>query len=132
MDMKQILREFTHFSTKKHASPKLIYLLGLVGLLMILAAGRLYFSDATSARAADRARAEGETVIERVSRTVRSFKRAIKDEQVQLLAARAMESPELHGELLSQLQGRFPQIKAVTVYRVDQVGSLDPLASVLC
>ena len=55
MDMKEKLQEIVQISGEKHASPKLVYLLGVLGICSVILAGWLYFSDSTASSAAERA-----------------------------------------------------------------------------
>ncbi|MEE4218525.1 MAG: phosphomannomutase/phosphoglucomutase [Xanthomonadales bacterium] len=119
------LQNVMRFSGKKYADPRLVYLLGLFGLLLVVAAGWLWFSDSTATRATERALEQGNRVLELVMEPVESLKSVLADEQVQTLALRAIDRPETTDELLAGLQERAAQVVAVTVYDTDEISRLD-------
>ncbi len=120
------LQNVMRFSGKKYANPKLVYLLGLFGLLLMIVAGWLWFSDSTASRATARALEQGNRVLDQVVEPIESFKAVLADEQVQALARHAIDKPETTAELFTDLQERAAQIVAVTVYAVDEISRLDP------
>lgn len=114
------------FSGKKNADPKLIYLLGLVGLALVIVAGWQYFSDSTSSQSVDQVYEEGNRAIGQVLEPVQSVKRVLGDEQVQELAARAVADPEKTNDLFAYVNGRLNQVVAVSVYGKEAAATLDP------
>ena len=119
------LQNVMRFSGQKYADPKLVYLLGLFGLLMVVVAGWLWFSDSTASRATERALEQGNRVLEQVMEPVGSFKSVLADERVGVLAESAINNPSTASELLAYIQQRAAQVVSVTVYSTEEISRLD-------
>ena len=127
MDMKEKLREIASFSKSKYTEPKLIYLLGLFGLVMILGAAWLSFSDSTASRAAERAKKEGEAVLGAVLEPVRSLKQVFEGSAAQELAVAAVDNPDSAGELLALVREQVPAVQSIVVYGTDDIAGVNPV-----
>ena len=128
MELKEKLQDAVKLSDKKHASPKLVYLLGLFGLALVVLGTWLYFSDTLSSRSAEKAAEQGNRALEVLREPVDSFKQVLADEQVQELALRSLEDPAAEAELSALVNGKIPQITSATVYGRDEIPGLDPVA----
>ena len=73
MELKEKLQDAVKLSDKKHASPKLVYLLGLFGLALVVLGTWLYFSDTLSSRSAEKAAEQGYRALEVLREPVDSF-----------------------------------------------------------
>ena len=125
MDLKKTLETVAHISTKKRADKRLILLLGLFGIAVIMAAVWLSITDRRDVGAQNVAEREGRQAVDGLVQPIQSLKRVMADDQVQALAARALEKPETSGDLSSYLKGRIPQIREVRVTAAD-VRDLNP------
>lgn len=125
MELKESLKDAVQFSSKKKVDRRLIFALGLFGVLIILAAGWVGYSDWRSSKAAAAAQAEGQAVVEQLNPPIQLLKRVMVDEQVQSLAVRALDNPETVGDLRSYVTGRVSQISDVLVFDKD-VSELQP------
>jgi hypothetical protein len=119
MDLKEALSPGRWLTGKKHVDPKLILALALVGAGLIVASGWLAFADWRTARQQAAAVAEGEAAVTQVLEPVQSIKRVLGDEQVQALAARAIDNPATTEDLFAYLNGRMSQVSAVRVFPAD-------------
>ena len=125
MDLKEQLEKVANISTKKRADPRLVILLGLFGIALIAVAIWLTITDRRDIGALNAAEREGRQAAERLIQPIQSIKRVMGDEQVQALAARALENPDTAGDLTSYLKGRVQQMREVRVFSTD-VSSLSP------
>jgi phosphomannomutase/phosphoglucomutase len=130
MDLKEQLAKIPYLSTRKHVDRRLIYALGLFGILVIALAVWLMLKDWRGADAAASAESESRQAIENLTQTVQTFKRVMADEQVQALAVRALNNPATKTDLLSYIKGRNNQVTAVHVFSADpaeiQIAELGP------
>lgn len=127
MELMEKLEEVTHISTKKRVNKWLIYLLGLFGILAIVLASWLSFSDWRYFSVAANARDEGRQAVSGLMQPILALKKVMTDEQVQALATRALENPEAVAELTSYFKGRINQVSDVRVFKPDLSG-LHPAA----
>jgi phosphomannomutase/phosphoglucomutase len=130
MDLKTKLEYITRLSVKKQADKRLVYSLGLFGVLIIVVTCWLTYSDWRSGQAASESAIEGRRAIEQLTQPIQSLKRVLTNEQVQNLAVRAVENPETLSDLFAYLNGRMSQISEVSVFSTDlsdvQVSDLGP------
>ena len=122
MELTERLKEATRISTKKRVDKRLIYVLGLFGILVPILAVWLAVSDQRSGGAVFAARDEGRQAVEGLMQPIQALKRVMGDEQVQALAVRALENPETANDLTSYLNGRIKQISSVSVFSTDLSG----------
>jgi phosphomannomutase/phosphoglucomutase len=122
MDLKEKLSSVHWLSGKKHVDPKLILALALVGAALIAASGWLAIADWRTARQQAAALAEGEAAVTQLLEPVQSIERVLGDEQVQALAARAIDNPATTEDLFAYLHGRMSQVTAVGVFPADLKG----------
>ena len=126
MDMKEKLLDYVKFSSDMRADPRLVYLLGILGIGAVLLAGWLYFSDSTASRAAERANQEIQQVLEQVLAPVQSIKNALNDAQVQRLAAAAINDDEKLSDLIAELKKNDPNFTAAMVLSTEDIASFNP------
>jgi phosphomannomutase len=122
MDLMEKLKESAHISTKKRVDKRLIYALGLFGILVPVLAVWLALGDLRSGGMVSEARNEGRQAVEDLMQPIQSLKRVMSDEQVQALAVRALENPETATDLSAYLNGRINQISDVRVFSTDLSG----------
>ncbi len=122
MDLMEKLKESAHISTKKRVDKRLIYALGLFGILVPVLAVWLAFSDMRSGGVVSRNVIEGQQAVEALMQPMQALKRVMADEQVQALAVRALEKPETASDLSAYLNGRINQISDVRVFSTDLSG----------
>jgi len=122
MDLKEKLSSVHWLSGKKYVDPKLILALALVGVALIAASAWLAIADWRTARQQAAALAEGEAAVTQLLEPVQSIQRVLGDEQVQALAARAIDNPATTEDLFAYLHGRMSQVTAVHVFPADLKG----------
>jgi len=122
MELMERLKSATHISTKKRVDKRLIYVLGLIGILIPALAVWLAVSDVRTGGAVSAARDEGRQAVEGLMQPIQALKRVLGDEQVQALAVRALENPDTASDLTSYLNGRIKQISSVSVFSTDLSG----------
>jgi phosphomannomutase len=127
MDLKDSVKSVATISTKKRVDRRLIYAIGLLGILMIVLTVWLGVSDWRKSSASSAAEAQGRQALKQLQQPIQSLKRALSDEQVQVLAVRAVENPETAGDLFAYLNGRIKQVQSVDVFPAE-AGRLDPKA----
>jgi phosphomannomutase len=125
MDLKLNLSPGGWISGKKHANPWLIWMLGLFGVVLVVAAVWLAVTDWRVSRQQAEAAAEEEYALTQLLEPVQSVKRLLTNEQVQSLALRALENPQTIDDLFAYVNGRMKQILEVRVYPQDLSG-IDP------
>jgi phosphomannomutase/phosphoglucomutase len=125
MDLKLNLSLSGLISGKKHVDRRLIWVLGLFGLALFVAALWLAVTDWRMARADAKARAEAEAAVAQLHEPVQSVKRVLTSEQAQSLAVRALENPDTLGDLFAYVNGRMNQIIEVRVYPAD-LSAIEP------
>ena len=101
MDLKEQLQQFTGGSSERHIDPKFSYLPGLLGLVLLVAAAWLYFSDANSQRATERAAAQGTVAAGLLMEPVQAFRAVLEDSQVQEQALEVLEGQASEEDLLA-------------------------------
>jgi phosphomannomutase len=116
MDLKEKLATVTWLSGKKYVSPLLILALALVGAGLLAATAWLAVADWRAARAEVAAAAEAEAAVAQILEPVQSIERVLSDEQVQALAARAIDNPATTEDLFAYVNGRMSQVTAVEVF----------------
>jgi phosphomannomutase/phosphoglucomutase len=126
MELKEKLEEVTRLSTKKRVHTTFIMALGLFGLLTIALAVWLTFSDWQELGVSSQAQMEGRQAVESLVGSVRALKRTMNDEQVQLLASRALEDPGKIEDLEAYLSGRVASLSGVRVFGAD-VATMKPI-----
>jgi phosphomannomutase len=122
MELTEKLKDLTHISTKKRIDKRLIYALGLFGILLIALVVWLTLSDQRTGGVVSRASIEGQQAVDGLMQPIQALKRAMAGEQVQALAVRALENPETVKDLSSYLNGRINQILNVSVFSTDLSG----------
>jgi phosphomannomutase/phosphoglucomutase len=122
MDLKEKVMATSWLSGKKHVSSWLIYLLALAGVVGVGASVWLGTGEWRAAGQAKAVEAEGAAAITQLSEPVQSLKRVLKDSQVQVLAARALDDPESVEDLFAYTNGRIPQVSGVQVFSTDLHG----------
>ena len=127
MDLKAKLQEIPGLSLKKRVDRRLIYALGIFGLVLIaLVIGALY-SDMRGKAAVAESQAEAQEILGQLAQPVQSLQRTLADERVQALASRALDNPDTLPDLAAYLSGRIPQISDARVLPADVLG-VDPVA----
>jgi len=119
MELKEKLEALAHISTKKHVDRRLIWVLGLFGVLAIAIPSWLMIRDWHGAAQVSAAQQEGQLAVDGLQQPVEALKRIMKDEQVQALAIRALENPETLGDLSAYISGRMSQVSSVNVFGSD-------------
>lgn len=119
MDLKEKLASVTGLSGKKYVSPLLILALALVGAGLLVITVWLALADWRAARAEVAAAAEAEAAVAQILEPVQSLERVLGDEQVQALAARAIDNPATTADLYAYVNGRMNQVTAVQVFPAD-------------
>ena len=109
-------------SGKKHVDRRLIWLLGLLGVALVVAAVWLAISEWRLSRSEAEALAEGEFAVGQLLEPVQSVKRVLNNEQVQALALRALDNPETIDDLFAYVNGRMNEILEVRVFPRDLSG----------
>jgi phosphomannomutase len=125
MELKEKLEAVTRLSTQKRVHTELIVALGLFGLLVIAITVWLTFSDLQEIGASSQAQAEGRKAAESLITPVQALKRTMNDEQVQALAARALDDSEKISDLEAYLSGRVAELTGVRVFGAG-VASMKP------
>jgi phosphomannomutase/phosphoglucomutase len=128
MDWKKKLELDLGGAGGQRARPGLIFALGLFGLLLIVAAGWLYFSDTSSSRTTGRLAERAGQAAAALDEPVRAVKQLLDDAQVQALALRALENPGTAEDLFAYVNGRMSAVRSAAVYGAEQAGGLDPVA----
>jgi phosphomannomutase len=122
MDLKLNLSPGGWISGKKHVDRRLVWLVGLLGLVLVVAAVWLAVGDWRMSRSEVESLAEGEYAVGQLLEPVQSVKRVLTNEQVQALALRAVEKPETVDDLFAYVNGRMNQILEVRVFPRDLSG----------
>jgi len=122
MDLKANLQLSGWLSGKKHVDKWVVIALGLFGLLLVGGSAWLALTDWRAQRALSAKAAQAEAVATQLIEPVQSIKRVLNTEQVQSLAARALENPDTDGDLFAYVNGRMNQITAVRVFPGDLSG----------
>jgi phosphomannomutase/phosphoglucomutase len=126
MDWKKKLDRSLRSKAERRARPSLIYVLGLFGLLLIAAAGWLYFSDVSAARAKGEVAERVEQAASELAGPVNAVKQLLADEQVQALALRALDDADTGDDLFAYINGRMNAVRSAAVYGREQAGRLNP------
>ncbi|MDT8319937.1 MAG: phosphomannomutase/phosphoglucomutase [Xanthomonadales bacterium] len=127
MDLKSKLQEIPGLSLKKRVDRRLIYTLGIFGLLLIALVIGLLYSDMRGKAAVAESQAETQEILDQLAQPVQSLRRTLTDDRVQALASRALDNPDTLLDLAAYLSGRIPQISEVRVIPAD-VLAVDPAA----
>lgn len=125
MDLKDKLLDTSASIELRHIDSRLVIALGLLGIAIIICAIWLAFADWRSASANEQVSLEGLAAVQQMSKPIRALERVFEDEQVQALAARAIENPAALDDLNSYLNGRIGEIHGAAVFNLE-LASLDP------
>ncbi|MEJ2384910.1 MAG: phosphomannomutase/phosphoglucomutase [Xanthomonadales bacterium] len=126
MDLKEKLEQTLGSESERRARPAMIYALGLFGLLLVAAAGWLYFSDASTSRAKASIAQRAEQAAADLAGPVSAVKQLLADEQVQALALRALNDTDTADDLFAYLNGRMGAVRSAAVYGREQADRLNP------
>ncbi|MDH3786932.1 MAG: phosphomannomutase/phosphoglucomutase [Xanthomonadales bacterium] len=119
MNLTEKLGGLTRISTQKRVSNVLILALGLLGLMIIGTAIWLSFTDWRHSGLRSSAESESRQAIEDLAVPVKSLKRIMNDEQVQILALRALKDEHKLADLRAYLGGRLTELADVQVFGSD-------------
>jgi len=119
MELKEKLEEVAFLSTRKHVDKRLIFVIGLLGIVLISVPAWLKFNDWNLAGELAQTREEGRQAVDGLIKPVQALRRVMADDQVQALALRALENPETAGDLSSYINGRISQVTSVAVFGSD-------------
>jgi len=122
MDLKANLQLPGWLSGTKRVDKWLLVTLGLFGLALVIATAWLALADWRMQREVAARTAEAEAVAALLIEPVQSIKRVLNTEQVQSLAARALENPATGDDLFAYVNGRMSQISAVRAFPRDLSG----------
>ncbi|MEE8495385.1 MAG: phosphomannomutase/phosphoglucomutase [Xanthomonadales bacterium] len=125
MDLKDTLQNFLKPAENRYIDSWLLLASGVLGMVIMVAAVWLAFDDLRSGRTVLQVAAHGQAVVDQLARPVQALKRVMNDEQVQSLAARAIEAPDAVEDLRSHLNGRINKISEVRVFG-SSLASVDP------
>ena len=117
MDLKEKLQEITAALEIRYFDKRLIISLGFLGLIIIAMAVWLALTDWRIGRESAQAMREGQAAIDQMLKPVQALDRVFHDEQVLLLAARAIENPGAVADLNSYLTGRISEARKRTSAR---------------
>lgn len=119
MDLNGKLASVKWLSGKKYVSPIMILALALFGAGLVAVSAWLAIADWQAVRTEAAAMAEGEAAVAQLLAPVQSIQRVLGDEQVQALAARAIDNPATTADLYAYLHGRLSEVIAVQVFPAD-------------
>ena len=127
MDLKEKLQEITEALEIRHFDKRLIVSLGLLGLIIVAMAVWLALTDWRTGRESAQALREGQAAVDQMLKPVQTLDRVFHDEQVLVLAARAIENPAAVADLNSYLTGRISEIREARVFgsNLDDVDPAD-------
>ena len=130
MDLKENLKGLTQLSVAKRVDWRLVIALGLFGIVLVTFVGWLALTDWRSVNAESRAIEQKQQAMNQLYQPIQTLKRVMADDQVQSLAARAVDSPATTNDLFSYINGRIGQVQSVDVYSADvselQAGEIGP------
>ena len=126
MELKEKLQESLKLTTSKSVDPKLIYLLGIFGLLLTVVALWLWFADGGSSGSGSKAASEAAAAQQQMQAPIREVKNLLLDEQVQSLAVRALENPDTTEDLVAYANGRMNSVQSAEVFGENDVIKLRP------
>jgi len=126
MDLRAKLQELTGGSGEHRIDPKFSYLLGLLGLVLLVAAAWLYFSDANSQRATERAAAQGGAAAGLLMEPVRVFRSVLEDSRIQEQALKVLQGVATEDDLLAAARSRVAAVDRVHVLDADRLETLAP------
>ncbi|HLF29728.1 MAG TPA: phosphomannomutase/phosphoglucomutase [Xanthomonadales bacterium] len=95
---------------------RLLIVMALFGVLLIGIPGWMTIQNLRARDAANRATAESQAAVEQVAGVATSLQQVLDDQQVQILAARALQEPAKAIDLEHYLSGRISEIKDVQLY----------------
>ena len=125
MDLKESLQNFLKLVENRQTNPRLLLVIGVLGIGIIVTTVWLAVNDRRSQQAISQIALQQQEIIDQLRKTVQALKRILNDGQVQALAARAIENPATVEDLRSYLNGRMNQIIEVQVFASD-LASVDP------
>ncbi len=125
MDLKEKLQEITAALEIRYFDKRLIISLGFLGLIIIAMAVWLALTDWRIGRESAQAMREGQAAVDQMLKPVQALDRVFHDEQVLLLAARAIENPGAVADLNSYLTGRISEIREARVFG-SNLDNVDP------
>jgi phosphomannomutase/phosphoglucomutase len=126
MDLKEKLQDITSALEIRHFDKRLIISLGLLGLFIMALAIWLALTDWRIDRESAQALREGQAAVDQLLEPVQALDRVFQDEQVSLLAARAIQNPDALADLNSYLTGRISEIREAQVFG-SNLDSVDPV-----
>jgi phosphomannomutase len=126
MDLKAKIQEISTSVEIRKFDIRLVMLLGLLGVAIISFAVWLAITDWRAAGVAEEIREEGQQAVDQLLEPVQTLDRLLNDEQVHALAARAIQNPDLLGDLNAYLSGRISEISGASVFGLD-IDALDPV-----
>ena len=119
MKLKEKCGEVAHISTRKHVDKRLIWVLGLFGIMAMSIPSWLMFNDWRRASVFSETAEEARQARDSLMQPIQALNRVMTDEQVQVLAIRALENPQTIDDLASYIKGRISQVSSVKVYGSD-------------
>jgi phosphomannomutase/phosphoglucomutase len=122
MDLKANFQLPAWLSGKKRVNKWIVIMLGLFGLVLVIGAAWLALADWRMQRQVSAKAAEAEAAVAQLIEPVQSIKRVLNTEQVQSLAARALENPDTGEDLFAYVNGRMSEISSVRVFPRDLSG----------
>jgi phosphomannomutase/phosphoglucomutase len=125
MDLKEKLQDIEFSLEHRHTNPRLLLGMGAIAALMIMVALWLAAMDFFNGRAASEASSQGQRALSLVADAVQSLQRVLDDDQVQQLAARAIENPDATGDLEQYLSGRVSELAGVSLFG-PSLAQMDP------
>jgi phosphomannomutase/phosphoglucomutase len=119
MDLKEKFGEVTHITIRKHVDKRLIWVLGLFGIITMAIPSWLMVDDWRHAGVFSETVEEARQAVDSMMQPIQALNRVMEDEQVQALAIRALENPQTLEDLAAYIKGRISQVTSVNVYGAD-------------
>jgi hypothetical protein len=116
MNLKETLQNASKFAGNKRLDSRLLMVIGAIGAVVIATTLWFAYKDFRSRQAISGVNSQQQAIIEQLGRPVQALRRVMNDEQVQALAARAVNTPAALDDLQSYLNGRISEISDVQVY----------------
>ncbi len=126
MDLKAKIQEISPSIKIRRFDFRLIVILGVLGVMIIALSLWLAISDWRAAGVTEKKVQEAQYAVDQLSEPVQTLDRLLNDEQVHVLAARAIQNPELLADLNAYLSGRIGAIRGAQVFASD-IDVLDPV-----
>jgi phosphomannomutase len=119
LDLKENLKGLTRLSAAKRVDWRLVITLGLFGVVLVTFVGWQALTDWRLVGAESRAIEQKQQAMEQLHQPIQTLKRVMADDQVQILAVRALDNPATTNDLFSYINGRIGQVQSVDVYPAD-------------